>query len=878
MTACAGCSAEVPDGSTICPACGAPPASEAPTVCDLPTAALVECGSHEGRPRFAAGTVLASRYRIVTALGRGGMGEVYRADDLKLNQTVALKFLPRERAFDAGALARLQQEVRLARQISHPSVCRVFDLAEIDGQSFLCMEYIDGEDLASLLRRIGRLPVDKALEIARQVAAGLATIHDGGLLHRDLKPGNVMIDGRGRARITDFGLAVLAGEVSAGRQAGTPSYMAPEQHAGHEASPQTDLYAFGLVVYEMLAGHPAWSAKGGPERPVLPASVAEGVDTRIRTILLRCLESAPRQRPSSALQVLAALTGKDLLALAVDDGLVLSPETIAAAPKAGSLRPAVASSLFLAVLVCLGAVLALAGQVQSFLQTPSELPPDVLAERARSLLRELGVTVPPRDWASGFSFDRAYKKYLATTLSKDQERRLLSTGSPPLYAFWYRTSSDLLLAADSGVTPEDPSRSTPGQAYLELDLKGRLHHLEVTASGSATEEGNAAPPNWRLLLTAAGFSPEHLRAVSPRQIPPVFADSLAAWEGNYPQGSTLPALPVRIEAAAFRGIPVWLDVTGPWSQYREARPGHASTGETFLEAFRLVFYLTGLLAIFLLAWHNLRRGRGDRRGAFRLAVVMFVLVFLSWLIKGGGRHVLAHMQENFSRMLAESFEGSIEAWLSYLAFEPFVRRLWPERIISWNRLLAGKFRDPLVGRDVLVGCLLGLASALAACFGENQQNEWPRQEILSGGLQGPIQGLLDTLFNGLAMSLEFMVFLLVLRILLRRQGLAIGLLWALMALGFAIPGGPFTALRMAWIGLAAAFPVVSWTRFGPLAGSICWVTFGLALHYPLTLDRSAWYSGISLFAVLVILSFACYGFFTSVAGQPWFARSGVLDD
>jgi serine/threonine protein kinase len=161
--------------------------------------------------------------------GRGGMGEVYRAEDLKLSQTVALKFLPESIAQDGAALARFHREVRIARQVSHANVCRVFDIGDADGLPFLTMEYVDGEDLATLLRRIGRLPSDKAVEVARQICAGLAAAHEHGVIHRDLKPANVMIDGRGKVRITDFGLAGVAGTFRAEEsRAGTPAYMAPE--------------------------------------------------------------------------------------------------------------------------------------------------------------------------------------------------------------------------------------------------------------------------------------------------------------------------------------------------------------------------------------------------------------------------------------------------------------------------------------------------------------------------------------------------------------------------------------------------------------------------------------------------------------------------
>src|SRR5947208_4153868 len=190
--------------------------------------------------RLAPGSIIAGRYRLVALLGRGGMGEVYRADDLTLDHPVALKFLPEAVAASPDALTQFHNELRTARQVSHKNVVRLYDLGEADGRRFLTMEYVDGEDLASLLRRIGRIPQDKAIELARQLCAGVAAAHERGVLHRDLKPANVMIDGDGNVRITDFGIAASTmsggGMVSgtdpgtaAGAVAGTPQYMAPEQ-------------------------------------------------------------------------------------------------------------------------------------------------------------------------------------------------------------------------------------------------------------------------------------------------------------------------------------------------------------------------------------------------------------------------------------------------------------------------------------------------------------------------------------------------------------------------------------------------------------------------------------------------------------------------
>ena len=159
-----------------------PPSSS--SVSQLTSSSVVDEG------RFVAGTLLGGRYRIIGLLGRGGMGEVYRATDMMLGQSVALKFLPVEASSNPRLLERFHGEVRVARQVSHPNVCRVYDIGEIEGMPFISMEYVDGEDLAELLLRIGRLPYDKALETARKLCAGLAAAHERGVIHRDLKPQN----------------------------------------------------------------------------------------------------------------------------------------------------------------------------------------------------------------------------------------------------------------------------------------------------------------------------------------------------------------------------------------------------------------------------------------------------------------------------------------------------------------------------------------------------------------------------------------------------------------------------------------------------------------------------------------------------------------
>src|ERR1044072_4567321 len=278
---CPTCTSEIAAEGESCPSCGAPLDGPYAETRILPTDSKPHSDRSSGparktplhtrtnsvhttsdaldHSRFVAGTILNERYRIIGLLGRGGMGEVYRAEDPTLGQPVALKFLPEALSTEGAALARFHREVRVARQISHRNVCRVYDIGEAEGQQFLSMEYVRGEELSSVLKRFGRLPADKATAIARQLCAGLAAAHEAGVLHRDLKPSNVMIDEKGDVRVTDFGLAGLLEELQHDeRRAGTPAYMSPEQLEGEELTPQSDIYLLGLVLYELFTGKRAF--------------------------------------------------------------------------------------------------------------------------------------------------------------------------------------------------------------------------------------------------------------------------------------------------------------------------------------------------------------------------------------------------------------------------------------------------------------------------------------------------------------------------------------------------------------------------------------------------------------------------------------------
>jgi serine/threonine protein kinase len=335
------------------------------------------------------------------------------ADDLKLDQPVALKLLPERLSQNPEAIARFRNEVRTVRQVSDSNVCRVYDLAEIDGIHLLSMEYVDGEDLGKLLRRIGRLSSDKALEIARKLCSGLAAAHEKGVLHRDLKPGNIMLDACGQVLLTDFGLAGLANEIEGAEvRNGTPAYMAPKQLAGLEVTVRSDIYALGLVLYEIFTGKTPFEAETlagliearAANSPANPTTLVSDLDPLIAKVILRCLEARPSLRPPSALAVAAALPGGDRLAAALAAGETPSPEMVAQAGEGQGLSPRAALSL-LAAVVLISAACARATLWRSATERiQPQYPPEVLVQKARDLIGSLGYNGTPADSASSFSW------------------------------------------------------------------------------------------------------------------------------------------------------------------------------------------------------------------------------------------------------------------------------------------------------------------------------------------------------------------------------------------------------------------------------------------------------------------------------------------
>jgi len=902
MIRCPSCSSQAPEASRYCPTCAAPllPDSETATVMDRGAAASLRAARGIDRPagdarrtsssgglgeaRFIPGTLLAERYRIVGLLGKGGMGEVYRAEDLKLSQQVALKFLPVGVEKDAARLSRLLNEVRIARQISNPNVCRVYDVGEVDGQHFLTMEYVDGEDLATLLRRIGRLPRDKSIQIARQLCAGLAAAHEQGILHRDLKPANVMIDGRGRVRITDFGLAGLAEGFQGGElRAGTPGYMAPEQLSGREVSTRSDLYSLGLVLYELFTGKPVFQASTRAElvrlqqesTPTNPSTFVEGFDPAVERAILRCLERDPKDRPTSALALAAALPGGDPLAAALAAGETPSPEMVADAGQSGGLRPAIAWCCLAGIFLGLAIIVLGAGRSMLVRRVPLDRPPEAMAERAREIVRKMGSTEPSKDSAYGFDVDHDYLRFVEVNDPSPARWDGLATGQPAAVYFWYRQSPRYLEPKFAGpgiVSLEDPPEDVSGMAHVSLDVRGRLIEFVAVPPQVDDSKGPWPEPDWPSLFAEAGLDFSQFTTAHASWTPPVYSDARAAWEGALPEKASIH---IRVEAAAYHGKPAYFQIVGPWTRPARVRPFEETLLSQISGILGPALALGAVAGGLMLARRNLRLGRGDRRGAFRLAAYVFSIGMLGWVFVSA--HVPTVSGELGTLVVNVAFALLLACalWLLYIALEPYVRRRWPDMIISWSRLLAGRHRDPLVGRDILIGGLCGIVwtvldpiyHLLPEWLGLPPQAPHPITPGMLLGVRRFLSEILSThLFS--VVSVMWLCFLLVLlRIILRRQGIAVAFFFLSYSLINATgAGNPY--INLAYAMLSSAVVSFTLTRFGLLATMVAAFYQSVLLNYPITLDVSSWYAGLSLIGLALVMGLAVYGFYLALAGRP----------
>lgn len=793
------------------------------------------------------------------------MGEVIRAEDQELDQIVALKFLSPKFMNDPRALERVRAEVRMARLVSHPNVCRVHDLNSIDGQSFISMEYIDGEDLAELLRRVGRLAGDRALEIAREICAGLAAAHAAGVVHRDLKPSNIMLDRNGHVKITDFGLAWTGGDASAtGEVAGTPAYIAPEQIGGAGATIKSDIYALGLVLYELLTGRRVFSAESIPElmrqrRESItpPTQIVREIDPSVETTILQCLAINPERRPNSALEVLSAFSGGDRLKAALAAGQTPSPSDVAASPDRGVLKPSVAWVCFITVLIAFGLFLQVQQKISILGRIPSPLKPEVLEVKAEEAMRALGYRTPMTHSASGFIYSEdalsaAANSKLDSLLRKAAEKRMI--------LFWHRCGIIPIMPLDMlrDVTLTDPSLAS-GDAFALLDLNGRLVEYKTLLNDQSSQ---------KLTDTLSNFV--HLAGLD--SATQVGKDSVSAkLDGN---------IPVSIQYEVKDGNLTSAKVVPPWTIPEKDPSFQTMSG----------YDISGLLMIIMvlasvpLAVHNLKSNRGDLHGAVRVGLLTFGCTVLCDFLYAHHESVISYETLLFAGLISRALYRSMSAFSIYLALEPYVRRVWPQNLVSWSRLLSGQWRDPMVARDILIGttvtwCIFGLENLRVQLSHSTELYSFKR--ILSPlfGLKQHIAMTSEVVAQSVRYGLMFLLLLLLIRLFSRIRWITVTVLFLVLAVFmtaiFNADTGtdiPEIALGILW---AIAYVVVL-MRFGLLA-MIALTFFGmLNIYVPDATYPTEWTAFSMWWQVGITLLVALYGLYFATGRKP-FGQTKLLE-
>jgi hypothetical protein len=422
---------------------------------------------------------------------------------------------------------------------------------------------------------------------------------------------------------------------------------------------------------------------------------------------------------------------------------------------------------------------------------------------------------------------------------------------------------------------------------VSLDARGRLNYFQVIPPEANPSPAAVPTADFSLLFQEAGLDPAKWVSVEPIMTPPSYADMRAAWTGVLPDR---PEVPMRVEAAAYRGKPVWWNLIYLWELPDPMAPTGPSSGGNAADMIILGLLILVIIGGVLFARRNLRMGRGDKRGAVRLAYFSFVLSAVAWVF--WEHHVATFFGELYLFEMFVSWALFVAglAWLLYISMEPWVRRRWPNVLVGWSRLLAGSFRDPLVRRDLLVGCAVGAMVTLVTSL-KSSVASWvgvPQGQPLVGnldaflGARAIIKAVADGLVNGLFAALGLMFPFFVLRVLLRREWAAAALfmlIWTVIGtlnptIGFT-SGSLLLSVATAAVVYGALLFVL--LRFGLLAFAANHFFSILLTSFPITTQVSAWYSGIGLVGLVLLLGLAGYGFYTSLGGQPLFGRASLED-
>ncbi len=841
----------------------------------------VTSGASDDEGRFVPGTLLGGRYRIIGLLGRGGMGEVYRATDLTLGQSVALKFLPEEASRNQRLLERFHGEVRVARLVSHPNVCRVYDIGEVEGMPFISMEYVDGEDLASLLLRIGRLPGDKAVETARKLCAGLAAAHDRGVIHRDLKPQNIMMNRRGEVIIMDFGLAAIADQLSGAEvRNGTPAYMAPEQLKGAGVTARSDLYALGLVLYEIFTGKRPFDAKNVQQLidmqesahlssvPGIPSmtSVAVDIDPLVEKVIRRCLDPDPMKRPATALAVMAALPGGDPLAAALAAGETPSPEMVLAAGTVEGMARKYSVPCLVLVAIAMLAALPLRQARTAMVHAQLDQSPDVLAHQARQIAGSFGYPKKPDDTAIGLEHRGGLLAYLRGLPRPHKWEEWLAAEAP--IRAEYRESPRALKAEPLGfVAFNNPPQDLPGMVRQMLDGNGRLREFAAVPPNDAAALVPPISPDTVFRAAALDFSAFH--ETPPTVLPATPFDQRLAWKGPHP---VIPNTEVTMDIAWWKGRVIRAYMTFPYMRSNAGGGETSSFARAIGGGSEILFWIGGFFVL-LLAVRNWKQQRADRQGAWRVGAACFVLSGLAW----AGRTHAASFGDLLD-MGTSAFAGALLSatilGLMYLALEPAVRARWPHSIVTWNRVLAGRWLDAQVGSDVLIGaaagaCIWAFFKAVAVFLARGHEPaNWDVSLFALLGTRQWIGSQAAKLGDALRLGLLGFLTMFGLRRLLRNDLLAA----VVASLLFTLQESEVMQSQEGWV-LGAIFLAVYASliflllRFG-LVATIVAVFFANGVDaIVLGGDWKGWYTASSLATFAIFFAIAAFAFWRSLGGQ-----------
>jgi hypothetical protein len=550
---------------------------------------------------------------------------------------------------------------------------------------------------------------------------------------------------------------------------------------------------------------------------------------------------------------------------------------VAAAGEKTGLSPRIAVSCFAAVILGLVLFVAVDIRESGIARIHPENPPEVLAKKSREIIANLGYPGAPVDKADGFTYDYDFLDYLGKNHAQHPQWDRVLAEQPPILLYWFRQSPSELSPdgfwnnsfTPNVVTFSDPPPILSGMINLKLDPEGRLLYFQAIPPEKEESPPPARPTDWLPLFTAAGLDPAQFHSANPAWDSLAAPDTRAAWEGSW-QGS---GRPLHIEAAARRGKPVYFSLTGPWTKPQRMKKEEQTRADKISQIIGLSIALTIFAGSLFLAWRNYSRGKGDRQGAMRLASLIFAIELSICLFRS---HFVPTLDTVGLIIFALSTGLFVSGflWVLYIALEPYVRRNWPQTIISWTRFLSGNFRDPLIGRDLLFGVLIGIFWIFVFALGSlflvraGARPQLSNAEFLLGTRESVALGL-AAIVSTIQTTLVFFFMIVLLRVLVRNRWVAGAIFVLLWTIPKVLGSEHILIETPIWIIIygVAAFAVV---RYGLIVLAAAVLTVDVLLNVPLTLDFSNWYAARSFAVLLFFVLIAAWGFYTSLAGQRLF--------